>query len=99
MAPSTAVRSSSLRKMGTMTSCWGATLGGRTRPESSPWTMIVAPTMRVVKPQDVPYGCLRSLSRSRNWMPADFAKFCPSMWLVPDWSARRSRIIASMEWL
>ena len=85
--------------MGTTASWVGATLGGSTRPESSPWAMIVAPTMRVEKPHEVPQGCLRTLSRSRNSMPAELAKFWPSMWLVPAWSAFRSRIIASMEWL
>src|SRR3712207_8511210 len=54
------------RSMGTITSCVGARFGGSTMPESSPWTITVAPIMRVVKPHDVPYGCWSVLSRSRN---------------------------------
>ena len=33
--------------------CTGAILGGSTRPESSPCTMMIAPIRRVVIPQDV----------------------------------------------
>ena len=41
----------------TSTTTWtGATRGGRRRPWSSPWTMIVAPSSRVEAPHDVCHG-------------------------------------------
>ncbi len=51
-ASSTAARSSPL-PMGTITTWWGARPGGRTSPRSSPWAMITAPSIRVLKPHDV----------------------------------------------
>ena len=44
-------------EIGTITTWIGATAGGRRRPASSPWAMIVAPTIRVLKPHDVPQAC------------------------------------------
>ena len=37
--------------MGTTTTWMGATAGGRIRPSSSPWVMMMAPTRRVETPQ------------------------------------------------
>ena len=37
--------------MGTTTTCQGAMAGGRIRPSSSPWVMMMAPTRRVETPQ------------------------------------------------
>ena len=48
---STAARSASLRQIGTMTTWCGASRGGSIRPWSSPWAMMMAPTMRVLRPQ------------------------------------------------
>jgi len=55
----------------------GASLGGRIRPWSSPWVMIIAPTKRVENPQEVVQACCNSLFQSRNWISKALAKFCP----------------------
>ena len=41
------------RPIGTITTWYGASRGGSTRPLSSPWVMITAPIIRVVMPNDV----------------------------------------------
>ena len=55
--------------MGTITTWYGATLGGRTRPASSPWVMMRPPIIRVDAPHDVDQGLARSWLRSRYSMP------------------------------
>ena len=82
-----------------MTTCHGATLGGRIRPLSSPCVMITAPTSRVVTPQDVVHTYCSVLSRPWNWMSNALAKFCPRLCDVPAWSARPSPISASIEYV
>ena len=46
-----------------MTTCTGAIAGGRIRPSSSPWVMMMAPIKRLEAPQEVWNGYCRVLSR------------------------------------
>ena len=48
---------------GMMTTCTGAIAGGRIRPSSSPWVMMMAPIKRLEAPQEVWNGYCRVLSR------------------------------------
>ena len=48
---------------GTMTTCTGAMAGGRIRPSSSPWVMMMAPIRRLEAPQLVWKGYCSVLSR------------------------------------
>ena len=42
--------------------------GGRTSPWLSPWTMVITPTVRVVRPQEFWYTCLLSCKfNTRKW--------------------------------
>ena len=92
----TAVRSSSLRQIGTTTTWTGARRGGTTRPSSSECAMIKAPIKRVEEPHEVVQAYASWLSGVVYLMSNVRAKFCPRLWLVPAWSARPSCIIASM---
>ena len=82
--------------IGITITCVGAIIGGRTRPLSSPWTIIIAPIRRVVIPQDVWWTYCSLFSLSVYWMPKALAKPSPKLWLVPDWRALPSCINASM---
>ena len=92
----TVARSSSPRVIGTITTCQGASLGGSRRPVSSPWAITTAPTMRVLRPQEVVQHNFCSLFSSRKRMSKAWAKFCPRLWLVPACRARLSPIMASI---
>ncbi len=70
--------------IGMITTCVGATAGGSTSPLLSPCTMMIAPIMRVVKPQLVWWTYCSWLSLSVYWMPNARAKPSPKLWLVPD---------------
>jgi hypothetical protein len=54
------------RGIGTITTCQGATRGGRIRPLSSPCVMITPPTSRVDTPHDVVQAYWSVLSRPWN---------------------------------
>ena len=58
--------------------------------------MIRAPTMRVERPQEVCHTYSRSPASFWNVTSKALPKFCPRSWLVPDWRALPSCIIASM---
>mmetsp|Transcript_25646 Transcript_25646/g.61787 ORF Transcript_25646/g.61787 Transcript_25646/m.61787 type:complete len:331 (+) Transcript_25646:617-1609(+) len=82
--------------IGMMTTCVGATLGGRTSPLSSEWVMISAPRSLVETPHEVAHtNSLSSLSFV-NCTSKAFAKFCPRKCEVPAWRAQPFCIIASI---
>ena len=83
--------------IGTMTTCQGATFGGRMRPLSSPCVMMTPPTSRVDTPHDVVQAYCSVLSRPWNWISKALAKFWPRLCEVPACRARPSPISASME--
>ena len=56
------------RGIGTITTWYGAILGGRISPPSSPCVMITPPIMRVDTPHDVVQTCCTDLSRAWNLM-------------------------------
>lgn len=61
----------------------GARLGGSRSPASSPWAMMMPPTMRVLSPQLVwCTGCCWP-SWSKKEMPNALAKLVPRLWEVP----------------
>ena len=75
----------------------GATLGGSFRPLLSPCTMLIAPIILVVMPQEVWWQYLSWLSLSRYLMSNACAKPSPKLWDVAPCSALPSCIIASMQ--
>ncbi len=79
-----------------MTAWIGATCGGKRSPESSPWTMIRAPIIRVVMPQEVCQTYWSVWFRSSNLMSKALEKCWPRLWDVPIWRALPSDIRASM---
>ena len=93
----TVALSASLRQIGTITTWYGATRGGKISPELSPCTIITPPMVRVLSPQLVVAQYLRCPSASRYCISKPFAKFVPRLWLVADCKALPSPIIASIE--
>jgi hypothetical protein len=81
--------------MGTITTWIGATLGGRS-PMSSPWVIMIPPTMCVLIPQDVCYTNCNSAFLYVDWVPNAQTKFWLRFWIVPAWRAQQSLIIATM---
>mmetsp|Transcript_41340 Transcript_41340/g.95776 ORF Transcript_41340/g.95776 Transcript_41340/m.95776 type:complete len:241 (+) Transcript_41340:329-1051(+) len=77
----------SLHGNGTMTTCIGATRGGRTNPASSEWLMTRAPMSLVVMPHEVAHTYSSPESRVWYFTSNAFAKFCPRKWEVPHCSA------------
>ncbi len=76
-ASRTAAFSESDFQMGTITAWTGASRGGSLRPESSPWTIMAAPTRRVETPQLVCWTNCCSLFSSRKRVLKTFAKLAP----------------------
>ncbi len=61
--------------------------------------MMRPPTSRVDAPHEVVQASSRFSSFVWKVMPLARAKFCPRKWLVPAWSAFRSCIMASMQYV
>ena len=66
------------------------------RPVSSPWVMITPPIIRLLMPHDVVWQSVTSSFWAVYWMSKARAKLVPMKCEVPAWSARPSRIIASI---
>ena len=75
----TAAFCSSFFQMGTITTCVGASFGGRINPLSSPWVMTSPPTSRVLTPQLVFHAYSQSPSSVWKFRSNCFAKFCPRL--------------------
>ena len=72
------------RGIGTITTWYGATRGGRTSPLSSPCVMIdAADQARRDAPRRASRRAARVLSRAWNWISNALAKFCPRLCDVP----------------
>lgn len=76
-----------LKGKGIMTTWVWATLGGSTKPLSSPWCIIKIPIDLVVNPQLVCQTCFFSFFSSSNYILNIFAKFWPKLWEVAAWIA------------
>ena len=82
--------------MGTTMAWIGASRGGRISPWSSPCTITIAPTRRVLTPQEVVQQYWSWLFLSKYRISNARAKFCPKKWEVPICRAFLSPIIPSM---
>lgn len=76
---SSIISSFPLNGTGMMTAWILATLGGRTKPLSSPCCIIMIPIDRVVNPQLVCQTRFFCFFSSSNSIPNILAKFCPKL--------------------
>ena len=74
---------SSPLNIGTITTCIGASFGGKTNPKSSECDMISAPINRVDTPHDDAHAYSILPSLFVNFTSNAFAKFCPKKCEVP----------------
>ena len=79
-----------------MTTCIGATFGGKTNPLSSPCAIIIAPINLHETPHEVCHAKCSTLSLSANLTSNGFEKFCARKWDVPICNAFPSGIIDSI---